>query len=102
MKTDQEIMKSHTTGPWQAKRLGAHDAWVVLWPDKGGEYMRRLDDKGQFTEADAKLIAALPELLEAAIQINALSIQGEAHKRLREILHKMRDQSESPHPEHPV
>ena len=58
-----------TEGPWTAKRMATYDqpGWVVLWSDrtKGGLHMRRLDSKGSFTEADARLIAAAPELLEA-------------------------------------
>lgn len=92
MTTDKDILQSHTPGPWQAKKIcyGNDHPWVILWPSENGAWMRRVDDKGQFTEADAKLIAAMPELLEAAIQINALSIQDEAHKRLREILNKIK------------
>ena len=49
-----------TPGPWRAKQLGsyAQPGWVVLWPDKGGTHMRRLDYQGNFTEQDARLIAA--------------------------------------------
>lgn len=86
-----------TKGPWQAKKLcfAEHDAWVILWPDKGGSHMRRLDDKGQFTASDAALIAAAPELLAAAIKVNALSIQTEAHKELRKAIHKAMDKDQS-------
>jgi len=41
------------------------------------------DSNGNFTGPDAALIAAAPELLAAAIKVNALSIQSEAHKELR-------------------
>lgn len=57
----------HTPHPWRAKQLGgyAHPGWVILWSDKGGTHMRRLDYQGNFTEQDARLIAAAPELLAA-------------------------------------
>lgn len=60
----------HTDGPWAAKKLSggyAEPGWVVLWPDKSkpGVHMRRIDWQGQMTEADAKLVAAAPELLQA-------------------------------------
>lgn len=60
-------MANHTKGPWKAKRLSTYQdpGWVVLWPDKGGAHMRRLDSAGNFTGPDAALIAAAPELLEA-------------------------------------
>lgn len=68
-----------TPGPWAAKKLSgsyAQPGWVVLWPDtsKPGVHMRRIDWQGQFTEADAKLIAAAPELLEALRFL--LGVQG--------------------------
>jgi hypothetical protein len=58
----------HTPGPWTAKELHAnYSGFVVLAenrPRKG--YMARVDDKsGVFSEADARLIAAAPELLDA-------------------------------------
>lgn len=57
----------HTPAPWRAKQLGTYNqpGWVILWPDKGGAHMRRLDYQGNFAEADARLIAAAPDLLAA-------------------------------------
>lgn len=57
----------HTPGPWRAKQLGSYGqpGWVLLWPDKGGAHMRRLDYQGNFTEQDARLLAAAPDLLVA-------------------------------------
>lgn len=62
-------MSAVTKGPWLAKRLATYDepGYVILWPDKGGAHMRRLDYRGCFTEADARLIAAAPELYEALV-----------------------------------
>ena len=61
-----------TSSPWIAKQLSTYQdpGHVILWPDhsKGGVHMRRLDYNGHFTQADANLIAAAPELLNAAIQ----------------------------------
>ena len=78
-------MSELTKGPWKAKRLATYQdpGWVVLWPDKGGTHMRRLDSNGNFTGPDAALIAAAPDLLAAAKKVNALSIQTDAHKELR-------------------
>ena len=63
------MMGKHTVGPWSTKELAnyAQPGWVVTWPDtsKPGVHNRRLDYNGSFTEADARLIAAAPELLEA-------------------------------------
>ncbi len=58
-----------TIGPWKAHRLASYrdPGWVILWPDtsKPGVHHRRLDYQGNFTEQDARLLAAAPELLEA-------------------------------------
>ena len=53
-------MSELTKGPWKAKRLATYKepGLVVVWPDKGGTYMRRLDSNGNFTGPDAALIAA--------------------------------------------
>jgi hypothetical protein len=63
-------MSAAKPGPWLAKHVATHPipGWVILWTDtsKPGVHHRRLDIKGTFSEADARLIAAAPELLEAA------------------------------------
>lgn len=62
--------KKHTPGPWDSKIAFDQSGWVVRWSDKRGEHMRRLDDNGRFTEADARLIAAAPEMLEALVDLS--------------------------------
>lgn len=59
--------KQITPGPWVVKRLANYSdpGHVILWSYRGGEHMRRLDSNGNFTEADARLIAAAPDLLYA-------------------------------------
>lgn len=66
-------MSELTNGPWKAKQLATYQepGWVVLWPDKGGTHMRRLDYQGNFTSADAAVIAAAPELLDACERLVA-------------------------------
>lgn len=57
-----------TPGPWQAQKLHYSDRWVLLWPSAAagkGLHMRRLDSSGEFMEADARRMAAAPELLES-------------------------------------
>lgn len=48
-----------TPGKWSVKQLGGYEnpGWGILWPDKGGAHMRRIDYQGNFTESDARLIA---------------------------------------------
>ncbi len=58
---------SHTPGPWVAKQMfGAkgNEGWVLLWPDKGGTHMRRLDSPQGFHKSDALVLAAATDLLE--------------------------------------
>jgi hypothetical protein len=55
----------HTPGPWKAKERHAnYSGWVVL--HETGNGLRRVDDKeGVFSEANARLIAAAPQMLAA-------------------------------------
>ena len=71
----------YTTGPWQVVHSESKNAWNVIGTMLGGKFklakvpyilMERKDDNDSFNramrreaEADAKLIAAAPELLEA-------------------------------------
>lgn len=60
-----------TKGPWKAHRLASYTepGWVILWPDtsKPGIHHRRLDYQGNFTEADARLLAASREMFDALL-----------------------------------
>lgn len=77
-------------GWWQGEPdPGVPDGWRI--EEKGGTHMRRLDYQGNFTGPDAALIAAARDLLAAAIKVNALSIQSDAHKELRAAIAKALD-----------
>lgn len=71
----------HTPGPWKAKRRATYPepGWVLLWPDQGGTHMRRLDYQGNFTAADAALLAAAPALLAALIVLRRRHQIDEPH-----------------------
>jgi len=59
---------AHTPGPWYAKRIGRSTFWTVtLDPeDDHGDIANLLRKLGSVdNEADARLIAAAPDLLEA-------------------------------------
>lgn len=60
-----DLSAKHTPGPWTAKKFALEDGFAVFWPDrsKSGVHYRRVDDRGGFGEADARLIAAAPDLL---------------------------------------
>lgn len=58
----------HTPGPWRAGPVFQKDGRAIFFSDASlpGRWQRRLDDKtGVFAAADARLMAAAPELLEA-------------------------------------
>lgn len=60
-------MTKHTQGPWVSRFVNFPGGWSVFWNDtsKRGVHTRRLDKSGAFSEADANLIAAAPDLLIA-------------------------------------
>lgn len=74
----------HTPGPWHI-RAERYRYIHVKAPLGGIAHLDTIDSEGM---ANARLIAAAPELLAAAIKVNALSIQSDAHKELREAIHK--------------
>jgi hypothetical protein len=60
---------SLTPGRWISRALAHRSppSCVLLWPDtsKPGVHMRRLDHLGEFSEADARLLATSKDLLAA-------------------------------------
>lgn len=71
------MSKHHTPGPWLCKPLQsyAQPGYAVFWKDtsKPGIHSRRLDYQGCFTEADARLVAAAPDLLASLIEVVRIS-----------------------------
>ena len=68
----------HTPGPWEVKKI-AGQLFVAATPDEGHPYFRRYttigileDDDYPTKVADARLIAAAPDLLEALKQVSNL------------------------------
>ncbi len=78
--------KAHTPGPWcidwNVSRLDifSSSAETLIASVRRSALSSSIDETAK---ANARLIAAAPELLDAAIKVNALSIQSEAHKELR-------------------
>jgi hypothetical protein len=69
----------HTAGPWKAGPVHGVEGKAVFFTDteKPGKWQRRLDDKaGRFSEADAALIAAAPDLLGMLCEAVRLSEAG--------------------------
>jgi hypothetical protein len=61
-------MTAHTPGEWKAKLLIYTGNYAILRTTNHGD--RRVDDKqGEFSKADAQLIAAAPDLLAACRQL---------------------------------
>ncbi len=87
-------MSKHTPGPWKAEnRSGV--GWIVRWNNPayqicslrwvGGPHLPEVD---RIVEADARLIAAAPDLLEAVIKaaIPLEAIYASVHWELAEEL----------------
>ena len=67
---------AHTQAPWHFKKLAMHDGGhVVMFTAQNGQRTHRLDCAGEFKEADARLIAAAPQLLEA-LQTTAANLRS--------------------------
>ena len=58
-------MTGHTPGPWQARRGQLWRGWVVC-DESGAVHTTVSAEKAPETEANARLMAAAPELLKAA------------------------------------
>ena len=58
----------HTPGPWEAREHSDGSHWFVDW-EQGGEGYTLVDG---LSEADARLIAAAPDLLAALRKADAL------------------------------
>lgn len=68
-------MSQHTKGPWHAGELPVDDdraknlPSIFIWDQDETSFIASVcdeDNEGQATQANARLIAAAPELLEAA------------------------------------
>ena len=69
----------HTPGPWNIR--AERYRFIHVYASGGGiAHLDTIDGEGA---ANARLIAAAPALLEAALMVDALSIQSDAHKALR-------------------
>lgn len=89
-------MKQHTPGPWIVGK-GTYEcrniyAATPATDDEGFEFHPCIatveDNDVDCWDANLLLIAAAPELLDAAMDVNALSIQTDAHKKLRAAIAK--------------
>lgn len=81
-----------TQFPWITKQVFGNQGFAIFYKIENGNsiHIKRLDEgiAGLFSESDAKIIAAAPDLLLAALKVDALSIQTSAHKELRNAIHK--------------
>ena len=97
------IEPRYTPGPWALNRTitsGNQTAMFSITGPRDGSlspvcYGAETGYGGEM-DANGRLIAAAPELLEAALNVNALSIQTDAHKRLRAAIEKALGNTMSP------
>jgi hypothetical protein len=63
----------HTQAPWEDGPVFQQDGRAIFFTDESrpGRWQRRLDVAGVFAQADARLIAAAPNLLAAAKKARA-------------------------------
>lgn len=66
----------HTAGPWTYQDRGGREGWLVVDPQSdNGDIIAQVDpdnimeDLGYSNEANARLIAAAPELLSALVDL---------------------------------
>jgi hypothetical protein len=69
-------MSKHAPGPWKHKAVhGEPNQSMILADDRSGNWIMAVQHQGEFMpekqEANARLIAAAPELLEALTSIKA-------------------------------
>jgi hypothetical protein len=78
-------MNKHTPGPWEVFYKAKYDEWHVSVPMSEGNMRWGLFDDGvrsENPEADARLIAAAPELLEALkLAQSIIGHPDDAHSR---------------------
>jgi hypothetical protein len=59
----------HTPGPWVARLSASRDSWLIEYGDRAELAMVYVEGDQTACEADARLIAAAPELLDALKRI---------------------------------
>ena len=73
-------MSAHTPGPWTCFYKSKYDEWHVAVPMSEGSMKWALFDDGvrsENPEADARLIAAAPDLLAACLALKAAGPLGQ-------------------------
>jgi len=90
-------MKSHTPGPWTAERATPNTINIDASGVSIGEVYdgtEETDSAGNIAEANARLIAAAPELLEALESI-AENLQNKTISTVRKKAFRMNPQAEA-------
>ena len=62
----------HTPGPWEAPHIDDDVSARQYWVCSDHGVVAMVDDEATYAEADTRLIAAAPELLDIARRIEAL------------------------------
>ena len=71
-----EQKAAHTPAPWHFRKLAlCDDSHLVMFTTQNGQRAHRLDFLGEFKEADARLIASAPQLLDA-LQTTAANLRS--------------------------
>ena len=87
--TEGDEMSKHTKGPWMRSIAGPKHPIHIYAPLSKGAIVAEIGSHDNYNEANAQLIAAAPELLEAleiavAIIYAVIKLHGEPHKKGKE------------------
>lgn len=79
----------HTKGPWKFSGRQMHEDFYLVEEENGMWNIARVEG-----EANARLIAAAPDLLEAAeFALNFLTVDKMAYNKLKEAINKAKGES---------
>ena len=92
-------MSEYTKGPWKAQMyprgFDQKESYEVFADDKDGTYIAGINEDNPDYKGNAQLIAAAPELLEAAEEIlETVSVQSWIGRRLYKAIRKAKGDDE--------
>jgi hypothetical protein len=86
----------HTTGPWSSEFIHIQGKPDMSWDVMDSDYDSVISENGYMTKANAHLIAAAPDMIEALenLENDANSIPDHAWKLVQDAISKAKGESE--------